>query len=588
MGKWKKISATFAVVLLAVFSAAWFWASPQTVPAQRIFHGGNIITMDPAHPSPEAVYIKNGEIQALGTLGDMQALAPRGTPLQNLDGATLMPGLIEPHSHPIASAQFAATIDVSGFAHTNRAAIIETLKNEIPDAAGAWAIAFGWDPVMVDDLEPPTLAELDALSPDKPLLILTQMMHDAYANSAAFEAAGITRNTANPPAGEFVRDKDGNLTGTLREISAIGAMFAAMPKPPAGANDLLLNLQFARYAKAGYTTVAAVGLVGNDADPAALVKRRASAKHAPVQMSVYALPTQLSPQNRPENTAGAGAVIGVKFWMDGSPYVGGAATDAPYENTPLTLERLHLSENHEGQLMIDAAEYEAQFTDYHTRGFQIATHVQGEKAVERVLNVAERVLKKHPRPDHRHRLEHNALITAAQLERAKALGFTTSFFIDHIRYYGGKLPALFGAERTERYMPIGTALKAGHKVTVHGDHPATPIGSLQTLHTMIARTPVKGDNTAPIGVGEKLSREDALKAMTINAAWQLGLEGLRGSITVGKQADFAILSANPLTVPVDDIPHIVVLGTWIKGQPVDTRTVTSTNAALLWNTLLNY
>ncbi len=181
-------------------------------------------------------------------------------------------------------------------------------------------------------------------------------------------------------------------------------------------------------------------------------------------------------------------------------------------------------------------------------------------------------------------MEHNALITADQLARAHALGFTTSFFIDHVRFYGDKLPALFGPKRTDRYMPIGTALKAGHRVSVHSDTPATPIGPLRSLVTMLTRQPDAGGPV--VGAGEILTREQALRALTINGAWQLGLERERGSLEVGKQADLVMLSHNLLTVPVDEIESTEVLGTWINGQPVDTRNTTLTNAGLLWHVLV--
>ncbi|MBO6505330.1 MAG: amidohydrolase [Kordiimonadaceae bacterium] len=577
----KKLLLAGAVLVVTYISVS-LWLAPPSAPQQMIFHGGPIVTMEDAAPSAEAIIIEDGIITGIGSLADLQAQSPSAS-LYNLEGNTLMPGLIEPHSHPIAAAQFAATIDVSGFTHTSRAEVIQALKDNVDDTPTPWALAFGWDPVMVNDLEAPTLAELDAIAPEKPLLILTQMMHDAYANSAALAAAGITSDTPNPTAGEFVKDASGQLTGTIREVGAINVLFAAMPPAPAGANDLLLNLFMAEYARAGYTTVGVMGPVGNDADPIGLLKRR-SGTGAPIQTMVYALPGQLAAESTPEGRGGTAPVVGVKFWMDGSPYAGGAASTEPYEVNALTTERLHLKPGHIGAVMIPEDEFTRNFTEFHTRGFQIATHVQGEEAVERVLDVAERVLADHPRADHRHRLEHNALIRPDQLARAHRLGFTTSFFIDHIRFYGDKLPLLFGAERTARYMPIGTALEAGHTVTIHADHPATPIGPLRSLTTLLKRSPNNGGDA--IGPEQILSRTDALKAMTLNAAWQLGLEDTRGSLKVGKQADLLVLSQNLMTVPVDQIEATQVIGTWINGQPVDTRQTTRTNASLLWDVLM--
>ncbi len=575
-----------AAIALATAVFIALWLRPPAAARELLFYGGPVTTMADAGVV-DALLVRDGKIVAVGDEAAVRAQASTSAKKINLDGNTLMPGLIEPHSHMIASALLGAAIDVSGFSHDNRAAVMATLKRELDDwQGGEWAIAFGWDPVMVDDLEPPNLAELDALSPERPLVILTQMMHDAYANSAALNAAGILEDSPNPPGGEYVRDKDGKLTGTLREVGAIGVILGAPPPPPEGAADLLLNLQMGAYARAGYTTVAELGPVGRVDDPVALLKRRLGADGAPIRGFIYGLPPHLKPDQAPENKDKNGAVIGVKFWMDGSPYAGGAAFEEPYEDTPLVRDRLHLKAGHRGALNYSSDAFTEAYEAYHKRGYQIAVHVQGERAVDRVLDAAEAALKAYPRADHRHRLEHNALITKAQLERAQALGLTTSFFIDHIYFYGHRLPELVGSARTERYMPIRTAREAGHHVSIHGDHPATPIGPFRSFTTAVFRNPRRGGDA--LGTGERLSRLEALEAMTTGPAWQLGVEDERGSLEVGKSADLVLLSANPLTADDDALRAITALKTWVEGREVDARVATRTNAGLLWDVLMGF
>ncbi|WP_417460478.1 amidohydrolase [Kordiimonas sp.] len=572
------------ITVTAVFIAIWI--RPPAAAEELLFYGGPVITMADAGVV-EAVLVRDGKIVAVGDEAEVRALASPSVTKINLDGKTLMPGLIEPHSHMIASALLGAAIDVSGFAHDSRAEVMATLRRELDDwQGGEWAIAFGWDPVMVDDLEPPTLAELDALSPERPLVILTQMMHDAYANSKALKAAGILEDSPNPPGGEYVRDADGKLTGTLREVGAIGVILGAPPAPPKGAADLLLNLQMGAYARAGYTTVAELGPVGRVHDPVALLKRRLEAESAPIRGLIYALPPQIAASQTPEDKDKTGAVVGVKFWMDGSPYAGGAAFEEPYEDSALVRNRLHLKAGHRGALNYSGDDFEAAFAAYHKRGYQIAVHVQGERAVARVLDAAEKAFEASPRADHRHRLEHNALITKAQLERAQALGFTTSFFIDHIYFYGHRLPELVGEARTQRYMPIRTALEAGHHVSFHGDHPATPIGPFRSFATAALRIPRRGD--VALGAHERLSRLEALQAMTTGPAWQLGLEHERGSLEVGKSADLVMLSHNPLETDDADLRDIRAQKTWIEGREVDARVATRSNAGLLWDVIIGF
>lgn len=574
---------TLSLVLLIV--VGYYWLQPQKAADETLFYGGIILTMEPGTPKVEAILVRSGRIIKTGALVEVEAaaIAPERIDLEN---NVLMPGFIEPHTHPLASAVLGAATDISGFNHTNRADVMESLKAGIQDGGiNGWILAAGWDPVMLQDLTPPTLAELDALSPDKPLVILTQMMHDAYANSLALEAAGITNSSRAPKGGEFVRDKEGNLTGTIREIPALAVLLNALPGAPKGAHEFLLAQQYKTYAKAGYTTLGILGPLGRTKSPVETIKTVAQYKEAAVRTLIYALPEQLEQKRTPEHQDSPAPVIGVKFWMDGSPFAGGAAFEAPYENNPLTNDRLHLKHNHLGALNHDASEFASQFEDYHKRGFQIAVHTQGERAIDRVLDTIDQTLAKHPRPDHRHRLEHNALITKRQLERAHKLGVTTSFFVNHIYYYGHALPHLVGT-RTERYMPIKTALSAGHKATVHTDNPASPIEALQAMQTLRMRQSRFGGAT--LAPDQKLSPIEALEAMTINAAWQLGIEQNTGSLREGKSADFVVLSNNPLETADADLLKIEILGTWLKGQPVDTRAINITSVSLGTELIKNF
>jgi len=565
-----------AAILLAVLVGSFlYWARPAEAPSELVFVGGDIITMAEP-PVVRALWIKDGRIQALGTEEEVRAAAGSDVRVIDLDGATLMPGLIEPHTHPLATALLGTAIDVSGFAHDSRAEAVRALREGADGfVPQPWIVAFGWDPVMVPDLAPPTLAELDALSPDKPLFVLTQMAHEAYANSAALRAAGVTRDTPDPPGGSFGRDENGDLDGAIHEVNAIERMVNAMPAVPTAVAELLLRWQYASYAAAGYTTIGVLGAVGRAEDPIAMMRGLADDPHVPVRTVVYGLPTQLDSAVPPAVSPNTRfAVRGVKFWMDGSPYTGGAAFEDPYENSELVLERLHLPPDHLGALNYEPEAFTEAFERFHRAGYQIAVHTQGERAIERVLDAGEDVLARHPRDDHRHRLEHNALISAEQIQRAKDLGFELSFFVDHIYYYGDQLPDLVG-ERVERYMPVGTALRAGHQATFHTDNPATPIGPFRAMRTAMLRVPRRGGE--PLGPGERITVEQALQAMTTHAAHQLGVDDDRGSLEVGKAADLLLLSASPLKTPPEAFGEIAVLQTWIDGQPVDTRKASRPN-----------
>ncbi len=581
------ITAIFVVLALS-FLVFCFWIQPPHASKETLFVGGTIVTMDDKNPTPEAVLVRDGRIISATTEAAARALATDDVEVVDLNGQTMLPGFIEPHTHPMSAATLGAVTDVSGFTNKNHAEVIESLKAGVANGGNnGWVVAYGWDPVMLPDLHAPTLEELDALSPDMPMVILTQMMHDAYANSRALEAAGITKDTEAPQGSEFMKDKNGELTGTVREVGAIGVLMNAIPKPPEGAYRYLLATQFPKYARAGYTTLGAMGIVIQSDDPLGDYQAVTRMDNAPVRSVIYALPNQLPETSKPDDNAEQGGVIGVKFWMDGSPFAGGAAFEEPYENTELVKERLHLGHNHLAALNYDQDNFETLFQKYHDQGYQVAVHVQGERAVKRVLDAAEAALKANPRVDHRHRLEHGALISKEQLERAHSLGMTTSFFVDHVYFYGHALSDLVGQERVNRYMPLKTALNTGQKISVHTDNPASPIGSLRVMRT--ARQRLSRTGSQPMATPEALSPEEALKAMTIDAAWQLGLEHETGSITAGKSADFVILSDNPLTTRDADLENIKIIQTWLRGQPTEWRLFNqnSFKAAvnIIWNML---
>lgn len=576
---------TIIVLVVVLGGVATFWLRPPRVGPRLVFLGGPILTMSqPA--TVEALYVQDGIIRALGNKKDVLAAAGDDVEIIHLRQATLMPGIIEVHTHPIASALVRQSVDVSGFTHHSRNEVMKTLKEAADSfSPNGWVIATGWDPMMVEDLDSPTIDELDALSPDRPLLILTQMMHEAFGNRAAFEAAGITDETPNPRGAEFVRDSNGQLTGQIREVNAIKKMFNAVPAIPAGAPELLTNLELTRYSENGITTLGVLGPIGRIPDPIGTLRSLGSAPDAKVRLIVYALPPQLKATDKPHKV-GRFELRGVKYWMDGSPFAGGAAWREPYENTSLVRERLHLKPGFMAELNYSASDFMRAFSEMHRRGFQVAVHTQGERAIDRVLETAAAVLEEYPRANHRHRLEHNALITEAQLVQARELGMTVSFFVDHLYFYGKQLPLLIGNERLQRYMPLRTAVTSGHRVTIHTDSPSSPLNMWRAIRTAILRTPHNAEKS--ISPEQGITIEEALYALTRNAAWQLGMENEIGTLEVGKRADLVILSENPLSMDVQRLPDIKVHSTWLDGQPVETRTLSMANLRLVWNGLISF
>ncbi len=555
----KLITFPFWIIVLGAAAYA-VYARPPALPDRYILTADQIVTMDPTTPMARAVLVENGVIRALGAdLADVQKLGD--AKVFHYPGV-LTPGLIEAHTHPIAAALLGASVDISSSKYDSRAEIMTALKEAASETAlTPWLIAFGWDPVAMPGLFPPTRAELDKIAPDRPVLILTQMLHDAYVNTAAVEAAGITLRGSH-----------------LHETVAIDSVVSKLPAPAPAVTEILVRQQFARYAAGGFTTIGVTGAVGRHDDPMGLLRKISTDDHSALRTFGY-----LTERHLNQYTLGGDldfAILGAKLWMDGSPFTGGAATREPYEINAFVNDHLNIPKGkrppvlHPSQVLLD------RIAPLHAQGYQIALHVQGERAVEVALDTFERLQSQTPMPGLHHRLEHNALITENQLARAADLGLTMGFFVDHIYYYGHVLPRFFGPERAARYMPIKSALDAELVVGLHGDHPATPINAVQTMRSATTRLARDGETiTAPT---QAISCTQALHAMTLGSAMQLGLGDDLGSISVGKQADFTLFSGDPTA---GDLSQITVVGTWKSGQPADTRLVSWLKPGLVFAAL---
>ena len=562
----RREALSFIVCSLLIFGGKGIDAQENN--ADKIFIGGDIITVDDKNPEAQAIAVHNGKIQAIGSETEVLKYEGYNTEVIDLKGNTLMPGFIDIHTHPILSAKTAETIDVSGFNHKNQAEVMESLKKGIEEkGSGEWVIAFGWDPAILRNLEAPTLKELDQMAPENPLFIIAQTLHSGFANSLALKEAGINKYTPNPEGGYFDKDENGELTGLIVEVGAMTKIADATPKYPRAAYLYLLTKQMETYSKAGYTTIVAPGLQPLIPKHIQSLQEVAEHPNAPVRVLTYPLFDRLVKTDfKPSEGNQKFKVLGPKFWIDGSPYAGGMAMNEPYLDNEFTRNKLGIKSGEKGHLTYDDERLFFLVDKFHKEGWQIAAHIQGERAAKQFLDAVEKAQQSFPRKDYRHRMEHNALVTSEQLKRAFRLGVTPSFYIDHIYYYGDALKeVIVGPKRASRFMPINSAKKAGHRFTIHTDSPSSPIGVLREMRVAVTRKTRSGKYV--LGPDEAITVDDAIKAVTINAAWQIFEEDTRGSLKVGKLADFTILSRNLKKIPPEEWKNVEIIGTYLSGEP---------------------
>jgi predicted amidohydrolase YtcJ len=348
-------------------------------------------------------------------------------------------------------------------------------------------------------------------------------------------------------------------------MPALTPFVQAMPRPSASEYLRLVNAYLRQCAAAGCTTVndAGTGLMAG-VEEATMYRTLAEQPNAPVRISCFAVGSLLDEWVK---TPGVGPGQGderfhwaaIKYWADGSTQGGTAALRQPYLNAPAGDTTSYLAYTHDDLL--------ANVRRAHGLGWQVSVHCNGDAALDQALDVFETVLREAPRPDHRHRIEHCTVADEAQMERLHRLGLTPSFLMNHVYYWGRVLrDELLGAARTDRLDPAGSAVRLGMPFSLHCDAATTPVGPLSYVQTAVTR--LMRDNGEVLGPDQRVSVEEALKAVTSYPAWQLRLDHLVGSLEVGKLADLAVLDRDPRAVDPTTIRSIQVVETWLGGQAV--------------------
>ena len=536
------------ILVVVAAAAGFFWyASPSTYPEEYILTADTILTMDPDKPVVQAVLVKKDRIVATGSLEQMQRLSAVET--VHLNGV-LIPGLIEPYTYPIASALLEHAINASDEKYSSRYDVIVALEDAAsPANLSPWVLVYGWDRRVRPDLSAPTLAELNAISPNKPLVILNQTMTEGFANRSALDLAGL-----NGAHGAKLNGQD-----------EINRVIMAMPSASPEAVELLVRKQYRDYAKAGYTTIGASGSITPAQDPVGLLQKIALGGQAPVRTYLYLLEDQV-PHWQLGGTADFN-ILGAKYWISGEPEADGL----------MLHESLMAGDAIGGPVPADAMQRMAEdellskVRAIHRRSGQVALQVKDSASIDRALDAIEAVQKEDPRPRIRHRIDFATVVREDQLQRAADLNVVLGFFMDHLTHYGADSQLTLTTQELSNYLPAKTATEKGGVVAFHGDHPAVPLNPFATIQSAVSRTTPDGRNI--LNHAEAISPENALKAMTLNAAIQLGQQEEIGSVEPGKKADFTLLNLDPLVVKPEGLHMLKVLLTIRDGQPVDTRWV---------------
>lgn len=530
------------------------------VSMKKIYYGGDIITMKNENDAPKAVVTEDETIIYVGELAQAKALGGANAQEIDLKGRTLMPAFIDAHSHFFQAAQGIMMCDLSeagNFEELQQA--LQKYRDENDIGEDGIILASGYDHNFLEEEKHPDKRVLDAVSDTIPIYISHVSGHMGIANSALLKLAGITARTPDPKGGRFGRDADGSPSGYIEETPALmQALMVAMPRLKM---DMAKQIAAAQEMYLGYgiTTVQEGAAMTQGLEP---MTAMAAAGAFQLDMVAYIMADDYAnaAQKFPDYLGTYKDRIkigGAKMILDGSPQGKSAWMSKPYEGET----------EYCGYPTHEDAYVERQCAAAVEGGYQILAHCNGDAASEQFLDSYEKALKSVPNPnlDLRPVMIHCQTVRDDQLDRMSRIGMIPSIFIGHSYYWGDIHLKNLGMDRGSHISPVKAAKERGLIYNFHQDTPVTKPDMLHSVWCAVNRVTRKGQ---PIGQDQCVSVYDALKAVTIHAAYQYHEEAVKGSLEEGKLADLVILAENPLKADRMHIKDIKVLETIKEGKTV--------------------
>jgi predicted amidohydrolase YtcJ len=539
--------------------------------SSTMYYNGDILTMEGDSASyAEAVVVKSGKILFVGAKDEAMKMAGEGHKMMDLEGKTLMPGFIDAHGHVFASGiqALAANLlpppDGKGATIADLVSLTkewETSNQQIIGKIG-WIIGFGYDDAQLKEKRHPIATELDQISRELPVMLLHQSGHLASLNTKGLEIAGITENTPDPPGGIIRRIKGSKKPeGTLEESAMFGPLFKVFGKIDSTGNSNIIRAGIKSYTKFGFTTAQEGRASGAVCES---LKKMADANELP--MDIYAYPDiqveldYMLKNGTQANYTNHFRIAGVKLSSDGAIQGKTAYLSKPYKVPPAGAKK-----DYRGYSAFPKVEeYNALVDAAFKNNWQIITHCNGDASGDMYIKAVRLAANKYGNNDRRSVMIHAQTVREDQLDSMKLLGIIPSFFAMHTFYWGDwHRDETLGKERAYRISPGVSTLKRGMIFTQHHDAPVAFPDALRVLHATVNRVSRTGDI---IGPDQRVPVYIALKSITAWAAYQAFEENQKGTLKVGKLADFVVLDKNPLKVAPMDLTTLKVMATIKEGK----------------------
>ncbi len=537
--------------------------------ADTIYLNGNVLTLVTPRAA-EALAVKDGIIIAVGKKRHVLKHQSKTTKQVELDGKTLMPGFFQTHAHfPfIALKSQLANIDPPPEGDIDSIekliAKLRTVAKVTPKGQPVFAI--GYDDTLLKEMRHPTKFDLDKISREHPVFVIHISFHFTVLNTAALEKVGITAKTQNPSGGIIRRLANTKEPNGVLEEAAMSYLEGLLPKPnPQELFASYLKTMYLLAAK-GYTTVVDHASTPDIEKIYVAMSGMSGAKAMPLDLVAY---QRLANLRQPAIKAskeyqGKYRLGGYKIVLDGSIQGFTGYLSQPYHS-----HLPHHEAGYRGYAHLDEALFSSLVMRAYSQNTPLLVHTNGDAATDLYIKAVKKASAAYPDAEIRPVIIHAQTMREDQLDAAKKLNMLPSFFVDHVYFWGDRHRDIFlGNTRAQRISPTGSAIAKGIVFTLHDDAPIVTPDPLRSAWVAVNRITSSGKE---LGARQRILPLEALKALTLNAAYQHFEENSKGSLEVGKKADMIILNANPLTVAPSAIKDIQVMQTIKDGETIFQR-----------------
>ncbi len=552
---------TIGTLLASLCLVGTTGAAPAAQPADAVYLNGNIHTVEAGQPKAQAMAIVGQQLVYVGSVQGAKKYVGAQTKVVDLKGKTVLPGLIEGHMHYTREGMSLLQVDAFWKPKAEIIAKIKAEADKLP--AGTWIVGTGWNQEVWPDRKFPNKADLDAVAPNHPVSLTRTDGHSLWVNSKALEMAGIDKNTPVPAGGVIEKDANGELTGIVYENAMAMVREKITPLSPERLKEAILLAQSELFSYGLTTSMSAGNTTMNSVEDVQVMKTLYASGDLKVRIYAMINGEHAAPYYKKGPDIGLFGdrltVRSVKFYADGS--LG--------SRTALMLEDYSDKPGWRGVARTSNEQLREQARIASQAGFQVATHAIGDGGVRNVIDQYEKVLKEEKiAPDHRWRIEHYQITTAADLLRTAKLGIIPVMQATHATSDKNMAETRIGPERIKYAYAWRKVIKAGMAIPGGSDAPIEKINPYEGLYASVTRMDRDGEPKGGWYPEEKMTREEALKSFTIWAAYGQFEEGIKGSLKAGKLADFVVIDRDYMKCPESEIKDIKALMTVLGGEVV--------------------